>query len=105
MVIKNRGNARNGEPVRLAASAPYPRSVEAQTSTAGQGPATEVGTRRSSVNALRHGLTGQVTAMTDEDRASHDAFLKALVKDLAPEGSMEIQLAQCIATDTWPGHL
>src|SRR5580658_3929504 len=65
------------------------------------GAKTEAGHNRSRMNALRHGLTGQVTTMTDEDRTAHDQFSKALVKDLAPEGAMEIQLAQRIATDSW----
>jgi len=39
--------------------------------------------------------------MTDEDRAAHDTFSKALMEDLAPEGAMEIQLAQRVATDSW----
>src|ERR1039457_867292 len=65
------------------------------------GPVTEAGRKRSSMNALRHGLTGQVTSMTDEDRAAHDTFSKALMKDLAPAGAMEVQLAQRIATDSW----
>jgi hypothetical protein len=53
------------------------------------------------MNALRHGLTGQVTTMTDEDRAAHDKLSKALIASLAPEGAMEVQLAQRIATDSW----
>ena len=65
------------------------------------GPNTDAGRNRSRMNALRHGLTGQVTTMTDEDRAAHDQFSKALIKDLAPEGAMETQLAQRIATDSW----
>jgi hypothetical protein len=65
------------------------------------GPKTEAGRNRSRMNALRHGLTGQVTTMTDEDRAAHDQFSKALMKDLAPDGAMEIQLAQRVATDSW----
>src|ERR1019366_9752459 len=65
------------------------------------GPTSEAGRKRSSMNALRHGLTGQVTTMTDEDRAAHDQFSKALMKDLAPDGAMEIQLAQRVATDSW----
>jgi len=65
------------------------------------GPKTEAGRNRSRLNALRHGLTGQVTTMTDEDRAAHDQFSTALIKDLAPEGPMETQLAQRIATDSW----
>jgi hypothetical protein len=65
------------------------------------GPKTEEGRKRSRMNALRHGLTGQVTTMTDEDRAAHDQFSKALTASLAPHGAMEIQLAQRIATDSW----
>jgi hypothetical protein len=65
------------------------------------GPVTDAGRKRSSLNALRHGITGQVTTMTDEDRAAHDNFSKALMQDLAPEGAMEIQLAQRVATDSW----
>src|SRR5271169_6738399 len=65
------------------------------------GPTSEAGKNRSRLNALRHGLTGQVTTMTDEDRAAHDQFSSALMKDLAPEGAMETQLAQRIATDSW----
>ncbi len=70
----------------------------AQLST---GPKTEEGKRRSSLNAHRHNLTGQVTVMTDEDRAAHDRFSAAILQDLAPEGAVELQLAQTIATDSW----
>jgi hypothetical protein len=65
------------------------------------GPATEEGKNRSRLNARRHNLTGQVTTMTEEDRTAHDAFSKAIINDLAPEGAMETQLAQRIATDSW----
>src|SRR3984885_3726850 len=65
------------------------------------GPVTDAGRKRSSMNALRHGLTGQVTTMTDEDRTAHEKFSRALIQDLAPRGAMETQLAQRIATDSW----
>jgi hypothetical protein len=65
------------------------------------GPKSEDGKRRSSLNARRHNLTGQVTAMTEEDRMAHDAFSEALIKAMAPEGALELQLAQRIATDSW----
>jgi hypothetical protein len=65
------------------------------------GPKTEEGKKRSSLNALRHGLTGQVSLMTDDDRAAHDAFSKGIIDDLKPVGAMELQLAQRIATDSW----
>jgi hypothetical protein len=62
------------------------------------GPKTEAGRNRSRMNGVRHGLTGQVTTMTDEDRAAHEQFSKALMKDLAPDGAMEIQLARRVFT-------
>src|SRR5580698_10793270 len=65
------------------------------------GATTAAGHNHSRMNAVRHGLTGQVTTMTDEDRAAHDQFSSALLKDLAPEGAMETQLAQRVATDSW----
>ena len=65
------------------------------------GPRTKEGRKRSSLNALRHGLSGQVTVMTDEDRAAHQELTQALIQDLKPEGTLELQLAQRIATDTW----
>jgi len=79
------------------------KQLEANRSNAllSTGPRTDAGKKRSSMNALRHGITGQVTTMTDEDRAAHDTFSKGLMKDLAPEGAVEIQLAQRIATDSW----
>jgi hypothetical protein len=51
--------------------------ANAQRST---GPKTEEGKRRSSLNARRHNLTGQVTAMTEEDRIAHDAFSESLTR-------------------------
>jgi len=53
------------------------------------------------LSASRHNLTGQVTAMIDEDRIAHDRFSAALVQSLSPDGAMETQLAQRIASDSW----
>src|SRR5271155_3869422 len=65
------------------------------------GPKTEEGKKVAALNARRHNLTGRVTAMTDADRIMHDAFSASIVENLAPEGAMETQLAQRIATDSW----
>jgi hypothetical protein len=70
----------------------------AQRST---GPRTEEGKKVAALNARRHNLTGEVTAMTDADRIMHDAFSASIVESLAPEGAMELQLAQRVATDSW----
>ena len=65
------------------------------------GPKTEETKKIVSRNALRHGLTGQVTLMPDEDRTAHDNFCAAIVECLAPEGALEIQFARSTAGDTW----
>jgi hypothetical protein len=65
------------------------------------GPKTPETKAISSMNALRHGLTGQVNLMPDEDRVAHDKFCAAIVESLAPEGALEIQFAQAIAEDNW----
>src|ERR1700679_498441 len=70
----------------------------AQNST---GPKTIEGKSRSSRNNLRHGLTGQVTIMPNEDREAHDTFCNELVEGFKPESPIEQQLAQSIAEDSW----
>jgi len=65
------------------------------------GPKTDATKELTKMNALRHGLTGQVNLMPDEDREAHDKFCAAIVESLAPEGALEIQFAQSIAEDNW----
>jgi hypothetical protein len=72
--------------------------ANAQKST---GPRTEEGKQRSRLNGLRHGLTGQVSIMTDENRAAHDAFCNPIITGLGPDGPLEMQLAHLIAQDHW----
>src|ERR1022692_1975754 len=97
MVVKNRQHATRY--LKMISE----KQLEANRNNAlrSTGPKTEAGRNRSRMNALRHGLTGQVTTMTDEDRAAHDQFSKALIASLAPDGAMEVQLAQRVATDSW----
>src|SRR5580700_10354906 len=65
------------------------------------GPKTPESKERTKMNALRHGLTGQVNLMPDEDREAHDKFCAAIVECLAPLGALEIQFAQSAAEDNW----
>ena len=65
------------------------------------GPKTDATKELSKMNALRHGLTGQVNLMPEEDREAHDKFCAAIVESLAPEGALEIQFAQAVAEDNW----
>ena len=65
------------------------------------GPKTPETKAISAMNALRHGMTGQVNLMPGEDREAHDNFCAAIVESLAPEGALEIQFAQSVAEDNW----
>ena len=70
----------------------------AQKST---GPKTEAGKKRSSLNALRHGLTGQVVVLPTEELAAYERFTAGMHQDLQPVGFLETQIAQSIADDSW----
>ncbi len=65
------------------------------------GPKTLEGKARASRNNLRHGLTGQITIMPNEDREAHDMFCDELIGGFKPETPIEQQLAQSIAEDSW----
>jgi hypothetical protein len=65
------------------------------------GPTTEAGKKRSSLNAFRHGLTGQIVVQTPEDQEAFNKHCEGIREDLAPEGALETTLAQAIAEDYW----
>src|SRR5450631_3222727 len=65
------------------------------------GPRTEAGKARSSLNAGRSSLTGQIHMMTEEDRVAFNAFSIRMTKALDPIGEDELQCAQTIVKGTW----
>jgi hypothetical protein len=65
------------------------------------GPRSAAAKQRVSLNNLRHGLTGQTTVLSPEDRAAHDEFCAAIMKCLKPANALELQIAQSIADDHW----
>jgi hypothetical protein len=65
------------------------------------GPRTPEGKQRSSLNAFRHGLTGQTVVISADDQKHFDAFCRGFFNDYQPEGSLETQLVQNIATCFW----
>jgi hypothetical protein len=65
------------------------------------GPRTPAGKQRSSLNALRHGLTGHVIVLPSEDHAAYDHHTRRLVDDLQPKGALEEQLVQSLADTSW----
>ena len=74
------------------------RRQNAQHST---GPRTSEGRKRSSLNAVRHGLTGQIIVHTREDQEAFTKHCDGIREALAPVGALEIDLAQAIAEDRW----
>ncbi len=110
----NRLTALNREPVRHLASehasahsasehdlSPHPPDAETLGSTSGRGPASSPGRVRSSMNALRHGLTARVVVLPSEDMAAYHAFSKEIVDCLDPQTPVERQFAQTVADNQW----
>jgi hypothetical protein len=72
--------------------------ANAQHST---GPKTEAGKQRSALNALSHGLTGQLIVMPNEDRELYESHKKSLVDEYHPKGATEALLVQALADVSW----
>ena len=65
------------------------------------GPRTSEGKQKSALNALRHGLTGRVVVLPEEDMNAYHAFCKELIADLKPETPVERQYAQTFCDTQW----
>jgi hypothetical protein len=66
-----------------------------------QGPTSPQGRARSSINALRHGLTARVVVLPSEDMAAYHAFSKEIVDSLDAQTPVERQFAQTVADNQW----
>ena len=72
--------------------------ANAQHST---GPKTPEGKKHSSLNALRHGLTGQIVVMPTEDLAAYQQHLESFTDEYTPKGATESNLVQALADTSW----
>ncbi len=68
------------------------------------GPVTEAGRKRSSLNACRFGLTGQIVCKTQEELDFHNKFVADMLAELRPEGPSELSCAISIAENTLRLH-
>lgn len=69
----------------------------AQLST---GPTSEAGKIKTSLNAVKTGLTGRTVLLSDDDAAEYQCHLSAFEQEFQPSGLRECELVQSIA-DTW----
>src|SRR5260370_10172797 len=65
------------------------------------GPRTEAGKQRSSLNALRHGLTGQTVVLPSDDLAAYQRHCKGFHDQYQPKNPTELQLTQTVADLSW----
>ena len=65
------------------------------------GPATEEGKRRSSCNAMRHGLTAETVITPLEDPQDYEAFEAAVISDYDAESAVERELVLRLASALW----
>jgi len=84
-------------------SAPNVIQLEANRRNAQQstGPRSEIGKNKSSLNALRHGLTARVVVLPTEDLAAYQRFSTEFLAELAPGTFTERQCAQTIIDTQW----
>ncbi len=62
---------------------------------------TSEGKARSSMNALRHGLTARVVVLPSEDMDAYQAFSKEIADSLGAQTPVERQFAQTVADNQW----
>jgi len=70
----------------------------AQSST---GPRTAEGLQKSSLNAIRHGFTGQTMLVTESEAEPYRLFTEGFLKELAPVGVHETALAHSVMNNRW----
>lgn len=65
------------------------------------GPRTAEGRAIASQNAIKHGLRAETTVIAGENAEEFNQFRQLLLEDLAPDGAMEVFLADRIVAGFW----
>jgi hypothetical protein len=88
--------------MQATAAVPLQRAAinraNAQHST---GPRTDAGKQRSSLNALRHGLTAQTAVLPSEDPAAYQRHIQQFLDEYQPATPTETQLVHELANTAW----
>jgi hypothetical protein len=66
-----------------------------------RGPKTGQGRRKSSMNAIKHGLTAQTLVLPNEDPDEYRQMLDSYVQHFQPVGQIELDLIQEMAAAKW----
>jgi len=76
-------------------------AVNCRNAARSTGPVTAEGKRRVSLNALRHGLTGQTVVLPEDDLAAYENHCAQFHAELKPKGLLETKAVQTIADTYW----
>jgi hypothetical protein len=76
-------------------------AINRRNSQHSTGPRTDSGKQRSSLNALRHGLTAASAVLPSEDPAAYDAHRRSLLDEYKPATPTETHLVQELADTAW----
>jgi hypothetical protein len=76
-------------------------AVNRANSRLSTGPRSEAGKQRSSLNALRHGLTARTAVLAAEDPAAFERHCSQFLDEYKPATATETQLVQELADTSW----
>src|SRR5205807_4504842 len=81
---------------------PPPRAaINRENAAHSTGPVTAQGKHRASLNALRHGLTGQTIVLPSDDLAAYQESCRQFHAELKPSGLLQTKAVQTIADTHW----
>jgi len=83
-----------------------PQQIEANrnNSQKSTGATSEAGKQRSSLNATRHGFTGQQLVLSDAEKEAYEFHVLAYMDEYAPKTQIETNLVQQFADLNWSLH-
>jgi hypothetical protein len=85
-------------------SSPSRAEINRQNAEASTGPKTEEGKQRSSLNATRHGFTGQTLVLSPEEKEAYESHCIAYMELYQPATHEETDLIQQFADLRWTLH-
>jgi len=66
-----------------------------------RGPITEQGKKKSSLNALKHGLTAKTLVLSNEDHSIFEKLQQTYIDSFQPTNSLELELIHTMAAAEW----